>query len=438
MLSVLMIVIDGLADETIPELGCTPLEWIAPRLRALNTLAERGLTGLIYPVAPGVPPSSDAGHLSLFGYDIVREYPGRGFFEALGAGIELRPGVIAFRTNLATVEERDGTLVVVDRRAGRISGEDARLLYEALNEALSEAGIPAKVLHTSEHRGVLVLEGEEFLGAVTDTDPHETGAPVLMCQPWDGLSGDMLKRAQNTAKVINEITKLAYRVLSRHEINERRMRRGLRPANVILIRGGGLAKRIESFRDKWGFRAAFVAGGALYKGIARALGMDEIKVKGATGTVNTNLPGKVDGALKALERGYDFVYLHIKATDSLSHDGRPREKAEFIARIDQALEPVLELEDTVVVVTSDHATSSLRGRHMGYPVPLLLWAPHVRRDDVKHFCERECARGGAGTLLGRDLMNLILDLADRATELGLRPHPREYRHLVLGAPLRLR
>ena len=416
-----LIIIDGLGDEYIEELGGTPLEYASRNFENINRMADEGMCGIMYPVAPGIPPSSDIGHLSIFGYDIVKEYPGRGYFEALGAGIKPAKGEVAFRVNLATVKEEGSRLIVTDRRAGRISGEDASELYKILDEAFEENGIPARVIHTLEHRGVLLVREKDLIGAVTDTDPHEIGKPVLAAEPWKELNEELKKYAEETAKLLNQITLLSYRILKDTDINKRRIERGLPQANIILARGGGLAKDITPFGKKWGFRAAFIAAGALYKGVARALGMDEIEVKGATGTPTTNVENKVMGCIHALDRGYDFVYLHIKGTDNLSHDKKPKEKAEFLLRIDRAFEEFLELEDTVVVITSDHSTSSIRGRHIGLPVPILFWSKSIRRDNVKRFNEIECAKGALGTIYGRDVMPIIMDLTNRAEETGTRP-----------------
>lgn len=46
-----------------------------------------------------------------------RHYRGRGAFESMGAGIEMQPGDIAFKSNFATLDPSSG--IVTSRRADR-------------------------------------------------------------------------------------------------------------------------------------------------------------------------------------------------------------------------------------------------------------------------------------------------------------------------------
>jgi 2,3-bisphosphoglycerate-independent phosphoglycerate mutase len=101
MPSVLWILFDGGGDR--PSGGKTPF-YVAFK-PTIDYLTSLGSCGVLDPISPGVRPGSDTAHLALFGYDPYKYYTGRGAFEALGAGIQLRPGDVAFRTNLATVDE---------------------------------------------------------------------------------------------------------------------------------------------------------------------------------------------------------------------------------------------------------------------------------------------------------------------------------------------
>lgn len=440
--SMILLIIDGLGDEFIPELNGTPLEFISNKLSIMNKFAKEGMCGVIYPVRPGIPPSSDTAHLTLFGYDISKEYTGRGYFEALGANIPLEMGDVALRFNFATVEKKGDLLIISDRRAGRISGEDAKKLAADLQKAIDEKGLPVKIYSTVEHRGVMVIkDGKEKLSRmVNDTDPHEINMPILAAQPLEETPPDELENAKRTADIINQVIKLSYYVLDTHPINIERKEKGLPKANVIIARGAGKAVNLKSMNEKWGVTPAYVAAGPLYKGVAKAVGMTEINVPGATGTVKTDLNGKVNGVLRALDNGYDFVFMHVKAVDNLSHDKKPREKAEFIRKIDEAIKPFSELDDIVIVITGDHSTSSLAGRHIGLSVPILFWSRNrIRKSMVNTFNEKECMyHGSLGVLNGIDVLPMMLDMADRFMEFGMRPSHKQVLYIgAFGEPLKV-
>ncbi len=132
---ILLIVLDGIGDRPHPALGgATPLS--AARTPVLDRMAREGVTGIMDTIAPGIRPGSDTSHLALLGYPPEDCYTGRGPLEAEGSGIRMRPGMIGFRANYATLDP-DG--LVADRRAGRIHGT------EPLSKAIEE-GVDLLVL----------------------------------------------------------------------------------------------------------------------------------------------------------------------------------------------------------------------------------------------------------------------------------------------------
>src|SRR6195256_104922 len=113
---VVLLVLDGLGDIATKEQNyLTPLE--AATTPNLDAIAKNSAQGRMIPAAPGITPGSGPGHLGLFGYDPLEFQVGRGVIEALGLGLELRPGDIAARANFCTLDAKG---IVTDRRAGRI------------------------------------------------------------------------------------------------------------------------------------------------------------------------------------------------------------------------------------------------------------------------------------------------------------------------------
>jgi len=114
---IILVVLDGLGDRAVKSLGSrTPLE--AARTPNLDRAAKEGCCGLVEPIFKGPFPTSTDAHFSLFGYSLSKWGMRRGVVEAVGLGIKLKKNDIAFRGNWATV---DADLMIVDRRAGRIT-----------------------------------------------------------------------------------------------------------------------------------------------------------------------------------------------------------------------------------------------------------------------------------------------------------------------------
>src|SRR6516165_3219224 len=133
---VALIVLDGLGDIATKEQNyLTPLE--AANTPNLDELAKDSAQGRMIPVAPGITPGSGPGHLGLFGYDPLEYQVGRGVIEALGLGLELKPGDVAARANFCTLDNKG---VVTDRRAGRIETAVCEELCGLLSQKVKNVG----------------------------------------------------------------------------------------------------------------------------------------------------------------------------------------------------------------------------------------------------------------------------------------------------------
>lgn len=270
----LLVVADGLGGRPTDYQGQTCLE--AARTPHLDELARRGITGLLDPIRPGVRPGSDTAHLSLFGYDPYRYYPGRGVFEAVGVGLEVRPGDVCLRTNFATVDER---FVVRDRRAGRIESGQAEL--EAALRDLKPPRFPDVTIlfkASTEHRGALILRGPNLSAAITDADPHEVGLALPPVQPTADTEA-----AHRTAQIVNEFIQQSYERLKDLPLNRERKRQGQPLANIVLPRGAAEMPHLPQLPELYGVKGVVIAAGALYIGIGRLLGLEYKAIAGVTG-----------------------------------------------------------------------------------------------------------------------------------------------------------
>jgi len=396
----ILFIMDGLGDLPTPK---TPLQ--AAKKPNLDRLAKNGCTGLLSPLGRGVVPGSDTSHLRLLGYDPEVFYCGRGPLEALGVGMKLEEGDVAFRANFATVKNG----VVIDRRAGRISTNEARELEKYLSTKIEDVEIIFK--HSVQHRGAVVFRGSDLSPMVSDTDPHGEGK-VAECIPCDQIG-----EASKTARIVNEYTKFTIQKLSEVPENKERIKKNLPPANAILLRGAGAYKKVPSIVERFGLNSVCIAGGALYRGVATYIGMDVYMILGDPSTGMIKLEEKVKAVENAI-KNYDFVFLHVKATDNYGHDGDFKGKKETIEKIDKELIPVLERTGAYLIITGDHSTPCSRREHSGHEVPILIYGNDERVDKVKKFDEISCMAGGLGHIEGKDLMPIILNLIGKAEKYG--------------------
>lgn len=402
----LLVILDGLGDYPSPALGHrTPLE--AAATPHLDRLAAEGMCGLVDPLRPGVPVDTQTGTGVLLGLtpaDVAR-LP-RGPVEAAGVGLTLRPGDVALRCNFCTFTGSGRHYDIVNRRAGRID-EGTAALTEVINSIGPIDGVSATLAPAAQHRAVLRLSGQGLSPAISDTDPGTAAkdARLLKCRA---------QRAENpgavrTARALNRFLRRAAEALEDHPINRTRRESGLLPANGLITRGAGGAHPIHNVLRHLDVSAAVVAGDRTALGLAALSGFTRISRPGFTCLADTDLDGKVAAAQEALA-SHDFVCVHVKATDVLSHDCDPEGKRRFLERVDTAFAPLFD-QDLVIAIAADHTTSSQTGRHTGDPVPVLLRAPGGRRDACRTYGESESMRGGLGRISASGFLRSLLDAA---------------------------
>ena len=126
---IVLLVMDGLGGIATSPDGKSALE--KANTPNLDRLAKEGTLGQTIPIRYGITPGSGPAHLALFGYEPLEYVIGRGALSASGVNLPVKIGDIAARGNLCTLDQEGN---VTDRRAGRISQEDAAPVIEKLNQ----------------------------------------------------------------------------------------------------------------------------------------------------------------------------------------------------------------------------------------------------------------------------------------------------------------
>ena len=383
---ILMLVIDGLGGLPHPESGRSELE--TANLPNLDRLAAAGSCGLISPLGGGFTPGSGPAHLALFGYDPWKSEIGRGALSALGLGVDFRPGDVASRLNFCTVDSAGN---VTDRRAGRIPTEKGRALCDLLS-AVDISGVEVSIAAEMEYRAGVVFRGEGLSDGVGDSDPQGTGIPP---RPLVAHGPE----SQRMVEVANEFLAQTREILADQS-----------PANMVLMRGFGRYPELAQFDDVYGLRALGIAGYPMYRGVAGAVGMDTVEVN-----------WDMDSECALYEERfaeYDFIYMHVKKTDSAGEDGDFDRKVTLLEEVDSHVPRLLAQKPDVVVVTGDHSTPSIMRSHSWHPVPTLVHSAFSLADGTQHFSERGCQLGSLGVMPSSALMSYVLAHAQRLDKFG--------------------
>ena len=380
---------DGMADEPIESLGGkTPLE--AAKTPWMDKIAKDGRSGTFLTLPEGFPTSSDVANMSVMGGDLPTELCGRGPLEAASMGLNLGPNDVAFRMNLVAVNE-NGTLK--DFSAGHIGAAAQQEAIALLNEKLGSEKI--QFYAGVSYRNIVVLSGPEFSAAVAYDKPDDNQGNLVA----DHLPRAKTPEGEVTAATLRDIIAKASEVLKG------------RQANGVWPWSGGKAGAIHSIATRYGIRGAVVSAVDVINGLGRVMGLDVIKVPGATGYIDTNYEGKADAAIKAIEDGYDFVYVHIESTDEVSHEQRLDLKLKAIEDFDSRLigRVMAKIGDAAAYcVLPDHPVPLRLGKHTRTPVPFAVCQPGNAADTVESYGERAALNGSLGALKGGELMDLLL------------------------------
>ncbi len=395
---IVFFVIDGVGGLPLPETGLTELE--TAHTPNLDKLAAKGITGMTIPVAPGVTPGSGIAHLSLFGYDPIKYAVGRGAVAAYGMGLDMDEGNVAFRTNFAGCNSAGA---VLDRRAGRLPTEKSKELCKLLSE-IKLPGVELVVETVLDYRSVVIFKGEGLHAHLSDSDPQATGEDVF---PREVTALD--PEAEKTAALANEFIKKANEILREGAKGIADLPDGQHVG--ILTRGYAGRPEIPSMPDLYNLKKmGAIATYPDYRGIARLVGMDVVYD-------GHELSGEFD-ALESVLQDHDFIFFHVKKTDSAGEDGNFDEKVRVLEKVDKLVPRLEALNPDVIVIAGDHSTPATYKAHSWHPVPFALVSEWCRPDSVKAFSESACKNGAIGRFPATEIMLYALGHARRIAKFG--------------------
>ncbi len=398
----LVLLCDGAADYSIPELGNrTPLA--AAKKPIMDMLAKKSLAGTVSNVPCGMVPESDTANLAVMSYDPKQFSKGRSPLEAMSLGLEMFPDDTAYRCNVVTLgnpaddEVPYEDKIMIDHGADEITTAEADVLIKAIQ---SELGDELKHFYTGvSYRHCLIWKNApEFKDFMR---PHD-------------ILGQEIKEYL-PAEPFLSIQKKSYEILKNHPINLARIERGLRPANSAWFWSPGKKPALPSFEEKWGLKASVISAVDLIKGIAICAKMRSVDVEGATGNISTNFSGKGAAAIEEFKNGQDYVYIHVEAPDECGHRAELDNKILSVEKIDaEILKPVYEYlkgcgEAFSILVLPDHPTPICKRTHTMDAVPFIMYRSNADENGIDCYCEEQAAATGLYISKGENLMELFIN-----------------------------
>lgn len=393
---------DGMADEPIAALGDrTPLQ--AADTPAMDWIAGAGRTGQLYTVPPGYEPGSEVAHLSLLGYDLQKVFEGRGSLEAASMGVPVEEEEMALRCNLICISGD----VIKNHSAGHISDAEAHELIDYLQRELGSESV--HFFPGVSYRHLLKIKGGDK--HLRCTPPHDVpGTPFRSVLPKA-----LKPEAEETARLLNDLILRSQELLAQHPVNLKRVAEGKDPANSIWPWSPGYRPAMETLQQKYGIgRGAVISAVDLIRGIGVYAGLEPVMVEGATGLYDTNYEGKARAAIDALQGDYDFVFLHVEASDEAGHEGDYELKVKTIEALDHRIcQPIIDAtlqmqEPVTIALLPDHPTPCRIRTHSSAPVPFAIFRPGQRPDRVPRFDEEVARYGMYGTMSRDEFIKALL------------------------------
>ncbi len=346
-----------MADNRIAELGDkSPVEYA--NTPGLDFISENGIIGKVKTIPEGMPSGSDVAIMSIMGYDPKKYFMSRGPLEAVSLNIDYSEKDIIFRCNNVTV--KDGKMF--SSNANHIKTEESIEVIKYFNSKNKYSGI--KLFPGVGYRHILLIDNEKY---------PEIDYEHLHCVPPHDIINQKISENSAVGKgseIINEFMNYSNEILKDYKT-------GNSEPNMLWLWGQGKTKKLKKFKEKYNVNGCVISAVDLINGLGKYAGLDVINVPGVTGYYDTNFKGKAEYAIKNLEK-YDFIFVHIEATDEAGHDGNLDKKIEMIEKVDkyivvEILKALKEYGDYRIMALPDHPTPISLRTHENKPVPYAVY-----------------------------------------------------------------
>lgn len=369
----------------------------------LDKLAEKGKTGVLYPLGEGIAPVAGESIISLFGEDPAIKYSGSSCLEAIANDkVFAQDEMLAIASFAEYEEDRP-----VDLRPN-LSFESIKQLKEKLNDEIKLPKADFKLHVISENKLLAIFKSEEFFSScVTNSHPeYEKLEDELVHVRTRYLSKEpevepleISTGTEYTASVLNNLTQQTEQVLESSEL----------PVNQILFRG--VSTNIPHLEEKqeWAMLGK--------TNEVKAIGeLSNMRVESTPEDYN-----KIIDKLKRISGNYPRIFVELNNLDRYAYEDEPLKKAEKIEEVDSNLfkklanEEIFE-QESIVCFTSDHLSECKRKGYSDIPAPILLFdtGEKLEPDGVNSFTEKEVEAGSLGEIdSGVELFRLLEEFAER-------------------------
>lgn len=308
-MNTVLVVIDGADIEDYQYLSCK--NW--------NTVGHNNNT------PNGSETDSMTCILNMLGYPVVET--GRAYYEAIAVGYEVKDTDLIFRCN--GIDFTDGTIT---------SSTESKQI-ESTDEFT--------FIHIGGYKNLLIIHNANHLFDTVKTfPPHDNlGVNIKDIMP--------IIKCKSVQKILNNLI-IDYQ---------------------LYPWGQSIKCELPSFFELHKISGAVVCKTEIVKGIALSTKMFCPNIETATADIDTDLLAKTALTLK-LAKEYDFTMLHINGLDEACHRKNLLEKNFFLKRIDSEIIKLLQENlgnDVKLIVTSDHATDCLTGKHINKPVNYYIY-----------------------------------------------------------------